>query len=155
MAAHSKYSRGEILAGLVVLAAALLVAYFAMAWTNRNLLNGAGYIVYADFVSVAGLYEDDPVEIAGVQVGTVESVTLADFQARVALRLKESVTLHDDATATIKQDWFVGTSRISINPGTSAKPLSPGDKIKRTESPTTIHDLVGELLTGKLLSNGP
>jgi phospholipid/cholesterol/gamma-HCH transport system substrate-binding protein len=154
MARHSKYSRGEVLAGIAVLAVALLVAYFALVWTTRNLLNRAGYIVYADFVSVAGLYKGDAVEIAGVQVGTVESITLADFQARIALRLLEAVTLHDDATATIKQDWFVGTSRVSIHPGASANPLAPRAEIKKTESPRTVQDLVGELLTGNLLSNG-
>jgi phospholipid/cholesterol/gamma-HCH transport system substrate-binding protein len=153
MATDSKYNRVETLVGLIVVAGILLLGYIATGWINRNLLRANGYVVYADFASAVGLHVGDPVEIAGVKVGTVESLSLADYQARLALRINETIRIHEDATASIIRDWFIGARRISIHSGESAKTLAPGDEIKRTESPPSIQQLAGELLVGDLTSN--
>jgi len=40
-----------------------------------------GYAVYADFASVKGVQIDDPVQIAGVTIGRVESIGLLTMRA--------------------------------------------------------------------------
>ena len=145
MATASKDNRGDILVGCAVIIGILYVGYLAMSWINRNLLEASGYVVYADFASAGGLHVGDPVEIAGVEVGSVESVNLADYQARVGLRLSENVTVRADAIASLQRDWFIGDRTISIEPGDSARTLGAGDEIKRTESPPGIQELVREL----------
>lgn len=153
MPTDSKHNRVETLVGLIVIAGVLLLGYIAIGWINRNLLRASSYVVYADFASASGLHVGDPVEIAGVEVGTVESVGLADYQARIALRVKETVRIREDAIASVKRDWFIGDTTIAIDPGVSLKMLGPGDEIKRTESPPSIQQLAGELLAGDLIPN--
>lgn len=148
MAPASKHNRADILVGCAVVIGVLCLGYLALSWINRNLLQAVGYVVYADFASAGGLHVGDPVEIAGVEVGSVESVKLADYQARIRLRISENVMLRADAIASIKRDWFIGDRTISIDPGDSAKTIAPGDDIKRTESPPSIQQLVGELFLG-------
>jgi ABC-type transporter Mla subunit MlaD len=46
-------------------------------------LGKRGYILYADFLSAFGLHVGDPVEIAGVDVEKVASISLADYRARI------------------------------------------------------------------------
>jgi phospholipid/cholesterol/gamma-HCH transport system substrate-binding protein len=114
-----------------------------------------GYVLHADFVSASGVNVGDPVKIAGVKVGTVQSISLADYQARVAFRIKDTVEVHEDASASIETEGLIGDRSISIDPGTAGeKPLGPGDEIKDTDSPLSITEFLGTFLTGDLASGG-
>jgi len=152
MSSDVNYSRVEIFAGIVVFISVFYLIYVAAGLANRNLLGLGGYLLYADFVSASGLHVGDPVEIAGVEVGTVETISLADYQARVALRIKDNVRIHEDAVASIERHWLIWDRTISIDSGGSAKMLGPGDEIKQTESPPSIQYLVGKLMAGDLVS---
>ncbi|MGH7783027.1 MAG: MlaD family protein, partial [Candidatus Binatia bacterium] len=153
MPSDENYSRTEISAGLLVFIGVLYLLYVAIGLLgNGNVLGTSGYVIYADFVSASGLHAGDPLEIAGVEIGTVESISLADYRARVSLRINENVRIHEDAIASIEQDWLIGNSTISIDPGASAKILGPGDEIEQTWSPPSLQYLVGKLLAGDLVS---
>jgi phospholipid/cholesterol/gamma-HCH transport system substrate-binding protein len=119
---------------------------------KRNVLGTSGYVVYGDFFSSSGLNIGDPVEIAGVEVGTVASISLADYQARVGLRIKDTVTINDDAIASIETKGLLGDKSVSIDPGNSEKRLGPGAEINKTESPPSLQSLVGKLVAGDLVS---
>ena len=153
MPSDQNYSRTEISVGLLVFIGVLCLLYAAIGLLgNGNVLGTSGYVVYADFVSASGLHVGDPLEIAGVEVGTVESISLADYRARVSLRIKDNVRIHEDAIASIEQDWLIGNRTISADPGASAKILGPGEEIKQTRSPPSLQYLVGKLLTMDLES---
>ncbi len=145
----AEYSRAEILTGITVLVGVLYLVYMAIpfiGWAAQD------YLVYADFASASGVYVGDPVEIAGVNVGRVESISLADDRARVGLRIKDGVTIQQDAVAAIKIESLLGGDRlVSIEPGQSAKTLAPGETIKKTRSPRSLQDLVGNLVAGNVL----
>ncbi len=145
----TKYSRAEILSGVAVILGVFYLIYAAIPFTGWATQN---YVLYADFASASGLYVGDPVEIAGVKVGEVGSITLADNQARVGLRIKDGVTIQPDAVAAIKTESFLSADRfISIEPGQSAKILAPGETIKKTKSPVSLQDLVDNLVSGQTL----
>ena len=75
--------------GLLVFIAILYLMYVAIQFGKRHVLGAGGYVVYADFISAPGLRVGDPVEVVGVEIGTLESISLAtDYQARVDLRIK-------------------------------------------------------------------
>ena len=148
MPSDQNYSRTELSVGLLVFIGVLYLLYVAIGLLgNGNVLGTHGYVVYADFVSASGLHVGDPLEIAGVEAGTVESIRLADYRARVTLRIIDNVRIHEDAIASIEQDWLIGDRTISIDPGGSAKILGPGDELKQTRSPPGLQYLVGKLLT--------
>ena len=146
------HSRTDILVGIFVLAGAICLGYLAIRLGKVELFGATGYVVYADFSSVAGLKIGDPAEIAGVRVGKVESIGLADDRARVALRLDSNVNLQDDVIASVRARGLIGDKFVLIAPGASDKIIPPGGKIRETESPQDITDLIGKFVGGDLTS---
>jgi phospholipid/cholesterol/gamma-HCH transport system substrate-binding protein len=63
------HSRTDIMVGIFVLIGAICLGYLAIRLGKVELFGATGYVVYADFSSVAGLKVGDPAEIAGVRVG--------------------------------------------------------------------------------------
>lgn len=145
-------TRTEILVGIFVLVGVLCLAYLAIRLGKLELLGNKGYVVYANFASVAGLKIGDPVEIAGVKVGKVESIGLADDSARLGLRVDDQVKLQEDVIASIRARGLIGDKFVLISPGASDRLLGSGGKIRDTESPPDINDLIGKLVGGDLAS---
>ncbi|MDH3444165.1 MAG: MlaD family protein, partial [Deltaproteobacteria bacterium] len=86
----------EVIVGLFVLVGMACLGYLAIKLGKLEVLSDSGYTVYADFPTVAGLKRGDPVEIAGVKIGRVESMSLADDRARVVLRVDDGVKFQED-----------------------------------------------------------
>lgn len=147
-------TRTEILVGIFVLVGIACLGYLAIRLGKLELLGNRGYVVYADFASVAGLKVGDPVEIAGVKVGRVESIDLADDRARLGLRVEDNVKLQEDVIASIRARGLIGDKFVLISPGAADRILAPGAKIRDTESPPDITDLIGKLVGGDLASKG-
>lgn len=146
------HSRTDVIVGLFVLAGIICLGYLAIRLGKLELFGNAGYVVYADFASVAGLKLGDPTEIAGVKVGKVESISLAGDRARIAIRLEPQVILQDDVIASVRARGLIGDKFILITPGASDKTIAPGGKIRDTESPPDITDLIGKVVGGDLTS---
>src|SRR5919106_4820757 len=102
MPSTANHNRTEILIGTVAFVAILYVIYVAIGLAGWTVFGKHGYTLYADFFSASGLHVGDPVLIAGVEVGNVQSISLADYQARVGLRLKDGVAIQQDAIAAIE-----------------------------------------------------
>lgn len=145
-------TRTEILVGIFVLVGMACLGYLAIRLGKIEVLGNRGYVVYADFASVAGLKIGDPVEIAGVKVGRVESIDLADDRARLGLRIEDNVKLQEDVIASVRARGLIGDKFVLISPGAADRILAPGEKIRDTESPPDITDLIGRLVGGDLAS---
>lgn len=147
-------TRTEIIVGIFVLAGLFCLGYLAIRLGKLEVLGNRGYIIYADFASVAGLKPGDPVEIAGVKVGRVESIGLAEDRARLGIRINEEVKLQEDTIASVRARGLIGDKYIVLTPGASDRILKVGDKIRETESPPDISDLIGKYIGGDLTSKG-
>jgi phospholipid/cholesterol/gamma-HCH transport system substrate-binding protein len=145
-------TRTEIIVGIFVLIGIACLGYLAIRLGKLEVLGNSGYPVYADFPSVAGLKIGDPVEIAGVRIGRVESIGLADDRARLNLRVNDNVKLQEDVIASVRSRGLIGDKFILISPGASDKTIPPGGKIRETDSPPDITDLIGKLVGGDLTS---
>lgn len=145
-------SRIEILVGIFVFLGMICLGYLAIHLGKLELFGNSGYVVFADFASVAGLKIGDPVEIAGVRVGKVDTIGLADDNARVTLRLDPQVKLQEDVIASVRARGLIGDKFVLISPGASDRIISPGGKIRDTESPPDITDLIGKVVGGDLTS---
>ena len=146
------YKTSEIIVGLFVLIGIACLGYLAIKLGKLEVLSDSGYTVYADFPTVAGLKRGDPVEIAGVKVGRVESMGLADDRARLVLRLDDGIKLQEDVIASVRARGLIGDKFVLVSPGASEKIIPPGGKIRETESPPDIPDLIGKLVGGDLTS---
>ncbi len=146
------HSRTDIVVGIFVLIGALCLGYLAIRLGKVELFGATGYVVYADFSSVAGLKVGDPAEIAGVRIGRVDSLRLAEDRARIALRVDSQVRLQDDVIASVRSRGLIGDKFVLITPGASDKIIAPGGRIRETESPQDITDLIGKFVGGDLTS---
>jgi phospholipid/cholesterol/gamma-HCH transport system substrate-binding protein len=145
-------TRAEIVVGFFVLVGMACLGYLAIKLGKLEVLGNSGYIVYADFPSVAGLKVGDPVEIAGVKIGRVEAMGLADDRARLQLRIQDDVKIQEDAIASVRSRGLIGDKFVLITPGASNKIIPPGGRIRETESPPDIVDLIGKIVGGDLTS---
>lgn len=146
------HTRTEIVVGIFVLVGIVCLGYLAIRLGKLELLGNSGYAVYGDFASVAGLKVGDPVEIAGVKVGRVETITLADDRARLGFRIEPHVKLQEDVIASVRARGLIGDKFVMITPGASEKLLGPQDKIRETESPPDLTELIGKYVGGDLTS---
>lgn len=145
-------TRTEIIVGLFVLVGIACLGYLAIKLGKLEVLGGTGYPLYADFSSVAGLKVGDSVEIAGVKIGRVEAMGLADDRARLQLRIQDNVKVQEDAIASVRARGLIGDKFILITPGASDKLIPPGGRIRETDSPPDLPDLIGKIVGGDLTS---
>jgi phospholipid/cholesterol/gamma-HCH transport system substrate-binding protein len=148
------HTRTEIVVGIFVLIGIVCLGYLALRLGKLEVLGNNGYILYADFASVAGLKPGDPIEIAGVKIGRVETLSLVDDRARLGLRITEGVKLQDDTIASVRSRGLIGDKFLLLTPGGSDKVLPPGGKIRETESPPDITDLIGKFIGGDVTKGG-
>ena len=144
------HTRTEVLVGAFVLVGLVCLGYLAIRLGKIELLGTQGYVVFADFVSVAGLKLGDPIEIAGVRIGKVEGLTLADDRARLTLRVSDGVKLQEDVIASVRARGLIGDKFVLVTPGASDKIIPPGGKIRETDSPPDITDLIGKIVGGDI-----
>lgn len=147
------HTRTEIIVGLFVLVGLACLGYLAVKLGKLEIFGASGYTVTADFPSVAGLKVGDPVEIAGVRVGRVDALGLSDDErARLQLRLDTEVKLQEDVIASVRARGLIGDKFVLLMPGASEKIIPPGGRIRETESPPDIPDLIGKIVGGDLTS---
>lgn len=142
------HTRTDVLVGAFVLVGLICLGYLAIRLGKIELFGTQGYVVFADFVSVAGIKLGDPIEIAGVRIGKVEGLTLADDRARLTLRVSDGVKLQEDVIASVRARGLIGDKFVSVTPGASDKIIAPGGKIRETDSPPDITDLIGKIVGG-------
>ena len=136
----------ELIVGAFVVVGMICLGYLTIHLGKVELFGSTGYIVYADFSSVAGLKLGDPVEIAGVKVGKIESISLAEDEGRLGLRIDPEIKLEEDVIASVRARGLIGDKFVLVTLGGSEKLLGPGDKIRETESPPSISDVIGKFM---------
>ncbi|MBI5025605.1 MAG: outer membrane lipid asymmetry maintenance protein MlaD [Nitrospirae bacterium] len=140
----------EIAVGIFLLSGILALAFISVKLGKLEIIGGRGYMVYAYFDKAGGIKAGSIVEIAGVGVGTVQSVSLENYQAKLALRLEPSIKLQDDSIASIKTKGLIGEKYVQITPGGSEKLIPPHGRIRETESAVDIEELISKYVFGKV-----
>ncbi len=104
------------------------------------------YTIYANFDNVSGLKTGDNVEIAGVAVGKVLSISLKQERARVEMRIDQGVQIDEDAIAAVRTRGIIGDKYVAVSPGPSDKYLASGGVLRQTESAFVLEDAIGQLI---------
>ncbi|SDB56865.1 phospholipid/cholesterol/gamma-HCH transport system substrate-binding protein [Desulfonatronum thiosulfatophilum] len=135
-------SGAEIKVGVFVLIACAALAYMTLRVGTGVFLPGDTYEVDVLFENVSGLRTNSPVEIAGIDIGLVETITLDGHQARVTLQLRSHVRLHSDAVATIRTRGVLGDKFVEIQPGGEPFPMvEDGGRITRGATPADMDQM--------------
>ena len=101
---------GELLVGVLLLGIVAGLGYVSIHLGQIELGSGS-YPVYADFINAGGLQDGAVIELAGVEIGRVETVALAGHKARVTLKIRGDIPLQEDAQAAIKTKGLISSSR--------------------------------------------
>ena len=140
----------EIAVGLFVFVGILALAYLSIKLGNVEILGGRDYTLFAEFDSVSGLKNDARIEIAGVEVGKVAGIALKDDRALVTLKIHQDVKLQEDAIASVRTRGIIGEKFLKITAGGSEKLIPAGGKIRETESPIELEELISKYIFGKV-----
>jgi phospholipid/cholesterol/gamma-HCH transport system substrate-binding protein len=103
---------------------------------------GQQYTLQADFINASGLEPGSVIEIAGVEVGRVDSIQRINDRARVTLSVGDGIEVPEDTIASIKTRGLLGGLYMVLSLGGSDRILGPGGKIRDTESPVDIPGLM-------------
>ncbi|MDT8387967.1 MAG: outer membrane lipid asymmetry maintenance protein MlaD [Thiogranum sp.] len=134
--------------GLFVVAGLAGLFFLATRMGEVGAFEPETWSVEARFTSVSGLKEGSLVELAGVRVGKVRSITLDPdtYEAVVHMNLDRRVALQEDSVASIRTAGIIGDRYVKLSPGGSALTLETGDEIIETESSISIEELVSKYI---------
>lgn len=143
----------EAKVGLLVLVGSVVLLYMTFAVGKYQFGEKKGYVLQAAFDSVAGLDEKSAVRMAGVKIGAVEKVELADSRAKITMRIQPGVQIKRGSQATIKTLGLLGEKYVEFVPAQQAQQPSSGeqgyykqgDVIQSTVSPADVDKLISQL----------
>ena len=142
----------ELWVGIFVLLGILSIGYLTIRLGDVEWFGDQHYRLYARFQSVSGLKPGTHIEMAGVQVGLVDEITL-DHEAQLAivtLKINNRVELTDDVIASVKTSGLIGDKYIKLSPGGSDIILKSGDYITETESAIDLEELISKYVFGNV-----
>jgi len=135
-----RYSN-EVKVGVAIVLTAL-VLFFGIRFLSGLPIFGTGYQLVAVFDDTEGLAAGNPVDVSGVQIGTVDRVRLLPGAqaAEVTMTITNKTELPRGTVARIGGFSALGDVSVSLRPGPpGAPPLTDGDTLLTRES----SDLVG------------
>jgi virulence factor Mce-like protein len=148
MARQSRPFRDRNPVTIGAISLSVIAALVFLAFNAQSLpLIGGGTVYRAQFSEAAGLKPDDPVRVAGVKVGQVESLALEDGAVTVEFRVKDAF-VGDRSEAAIKIETVLGAKYLALVPRGAAE-LDPDERIPvdRTASPYDVVEAFADLST--------
>ncbi|HTT77138.1 MAG TPA: outer membrane lipid asymmetry maintenance protein MlaD [Candidatus Binataceae bacterium] len=135
----------QLIVGIFTIVGIAALAYLSVRLGRIDLWSKQGETLYANFNNIGGLKTGDEVEIAGVSVGKVSSISLQDDMAHVGLALHPGVEVDSDAIASVFTSGLIGDKYVSIALG-SGENLKNGGTIRQTQSAFQLETAVGQLI---------
>lgn len=124
----------------------------ALAWITFVSLGGGrsfrdkGYTIIAPFNNLKGLKTGDEVLMAGVKIGSVKVTRLGQQRVEAVLSIEQTVSIPDDAIASVETSSLLGSQHLSVSFGQSARVLKDGDEIK-TRNTVDMNEVIAQLGT--------
>ncbi len=133
---------------LFALVCLVLLAGLAVKIGNISLFSSR-HTIDAQLSDVTGLARGDDVNIAGVPVGQVSSISVQHGHAVISLSVNNTVSLHRSTDVGMRWHNVIGQKEIELFPGRSGPILLPGSTIPLT------HDVTDASIDTFLNSLGP
>ncbi len=142
----------ELVVGLFMVAGFLCFVYLSLQLGEFSVFAGdRSYTVSAEFDNISGLKVGAILEIAGVNVGRISSVSLGKSdRAHVEMQINKGVTVSEDAIASVRTQGIIGDKYIRISQGGSEVMLKDGGRISETESAIDLEEMVSKYIFGKV-----
>jgi len=133
----------EAKVGVFMLIGLLLLAYMSLQVGESIWGKGNSYLVKAHFDYVYGLVKGAPVKVAGVGIGSVDSISLDGGVVLVVMRVKSAVKIPSDSLVSIKTQGVMGEKFIDIKLGTRYDDiLENGGEILNSKSSADLESIL-------------
>ena len=124
-------------------AAAALLVYKTVVPKGSD---GHSYVVHGYIKDATGLASKSRVTIAGIPVGTIDSIKLENGQARVDVRVNADTGLFENATMGKKSASLLGESIIVLTEGTEdQRKLKDGDEVKVIVESASMEQIMNDV----------
>ena len=144
MAARSRPAAAR--RGLVAVAVVVLLAVMVFNLHRLPFVGAGGQTLSAEFAEVGSLGVGDPVQIAGVDVGTVKSIDLGRGHVLVQFTVEDHVDLGTSTSAAIRVSNLLGSSFLEVVPaGSGELDTDQAISLARTEPPFDVVAAFGGL----------
>ena len=87
----------------------------------------------------------DSVKMAGVEIGRVEKIALADNKVSVTMKLHSDAVVKTDSKATIKFTGLMGQNFVSIDFGSPGAPRAADGTVLATEEQPDLNAIMTKL----------
>jgi phospholipid/cholesterol/gamma-HCH transport system substrate-binding protein len=134
----------ETKVGLVVLLAIGVLSFMTFKIGGFS-FDKKGYRLFVVFPNVAGLSARAPVQIAGVQIGEVEAISLVEDGARVTLLIQDGVEIRAGGHAAIQSSGLLGDRFVAIFPGKRKVAIQDGETLPAIAGGVDMDQLTGEV----------
>ncbi|HEV7776586.1 MAG TPA: outer membrane lipid asymmetry maintenance protein MlaD [Luteibacter sp.] len=138
--------------GLFIVLGFAALAYLATQTTSvANSGQGDSYTVESHFANIGQLKARAPVKVAGVRVGSVQSISLVPGkeEAKVVLSIdKRYADIPDDSVATIFTSGLLGDQYVGLQFGHSKKALAEGGAIGFTRPAQQLEEMLSRFFGG-------
>ncbi|HEX4394807.1 MAG TPA: MCE family protein [Mycobacterium sp.] len=137
--------RSPIVIGTIGLAVIAAIVAFALSFDRIPFLNGSKHYS-AYFAEASGLITGGDVQVAGLKVGKVSSITLDSGKVLITFDISDDIHLGDRSEAAIKTKALLGTKVLAITTR-GDRPLSGPIPLERTRPAYQLADVLGDLST--------
>ena len=150
-----KYSK-ETVVGIFVVIGLFCIGYMTVKLGNVGFFGENTYSLFANFTTVTGLREGNPINMLGLEIGRVQKFMMDQENqvVKVEFKINKGIEIFDDAIASVKTEGLIGDKYVSLDPGGGGDLLANGDLITDTNSPTDIMDLISKYAFGDVGGGG-
>jgi phospholipid/cholesterol/gamma-HCH transport system substrate-binding protein len=146
----------ELKIGLLTIAALVIFAITVFMVTGGKGFFWQRYTLKTTFGNAAGLKPGSPVRLAGVEVGSVQSVSILKDQVDVTFQVnkqwRDQITT--ESVARLGSVSLLGESAVDMNPSTQGTPIPEYGYVKSAKPPAQIADLTESASAGIEEING-
>ncbi|MDR2011772.1 MAG: outer membrane lipid asymmetry maintenance protein MlaD [Rhodanobacter sp.] len=136
--------------GLFILLGFTTLAYLATQTTSiANFSQGPSYMLKAHFTNIGQLKLRAPVKLAGVRIGSVESIALDPDRLDAIVQMsidKHYGNIPEDSSASIFTSGLLGDQYVGIQAGGSSDMFKDGGEFILTQPSMQLEDLIGKFL---------
>ncbi|MBI1493133.1 MULTISPECIES: outer membrane lipid asymmetry maintenance protein MlaD [Rhodobacterales] len=143
-------NKSEVLAGGIVLAAAVGFLFYMGQVAGLSAASGSDYALTASFRSAEGISVGTDVRLAGVKVGTVTGMELnpQNYRADVQIAVQDGIELSEDTSILISSEGLLGGNFVELIPGGSPFNLEAGGEIEDTQGSVSLISLLVKFVAG-------
>ncbi len=124
---------------------AVLAAWFIVETLGGVEMFRGGYHVVAQFDTAQDLKVGDLVKMAGVEIGRVEKIALAEQKVQVTMKLHDNVMVKTDSKALIKFTGLMGQNFVAIDFGSAAAPKALDNAVLETAEQPDLSAIMAKL----------